>query len=264
MDTENLHGFKILHLVRHAQGVHNAAAEENLEALMSEDLIDAPLSPLGWQQVYGLKKLVYEHDMISRIELVITSPMSRTIQTAIGVFGSTGVENEVATEFSSIPTLAVELCRERLGVQPCNKRRSISKYKSLFPAVDFSLIESEDDNMWTTDYRETHEEVAARGMKFLEWLWTRKETEIAIVSHGVFLQDTLKALGKKSVNSLIQIDTIKRFQNCELRSVIINADESFMNSKSCGGIQYSLQFQSNGAEENGSDKEKTPQSVVFE
>ncbi|GLT60553.1 hypothetical protein SLA2020_333150 [Shorea laevis] len=277
MDTATaaqLQDFKILHLVRHAQGMHNVAAEENTDALESYDLLDAPLSTVGWQQVCDLRKFVYEHGLVERIELVITSPMLRTIQTAIGVFGSKGLANELdgapsmmdqdqnhtaIAAFSCIPVLAVELCRERLGVQPCNKRRSISKYKSLFQAVDFSLIESEDDSLWTADHRETHEEVAARGMKFIKWLWTRKEKEIAIVSHGVFLQDTLMALGTKS-NLPTKTDLFKRFQNCELRSVIIAGEslmslDSLANGKNCGRIQFSLQLPNAAAKENVTEKE---------
>lgn len=93
------------------------------------------------------------------------------------------------------------------GVHPCDQRRSISEYKPLFPAIDFSLasaplphqvikclvyylvdyptinlselltditltfmqIENEDDILWKADTREKNEEVAARGKKFLDW-----------------------------------------------------------------------------------------------
>ncbi|KDO67976.1 hypothetical protein CISIN_1g038365mg [Citrus sinensis] len=53
------------------------------------------------------------------------------------------------------------------GVHPCDKRRSISDYQFLFPAVDFSLIESDEDVLWKANVRETNEEVAARGLKFM-------------------------------------------------------------------------------------------------
>ncbi|KAM2323345.1 hypothetical protein PS1_020163 [Malus domestica] len=126
------------------------------------------------------------------------------MQTAVGVFGgeaytdgidvpplmvaNAGNSNHPAiSSLNSPPFIAVELCRELLGVHPCDKRRSISEYRPFFPAIDFSLIENEDDILWTPDIREKNEQVAARGLKFLNWLWTRKEKEIAIVSHGGFL-----------------------------------------------------------------------------
>ncbi|KAL3621026.1 hypothetical protein CASFOL_035938 [Castilleja foliolosa] len=33
----------------------------------------------------------------------------------------------------------------------CDKRRSISEYKCIFPGVDFSLIGSDDDSLWKDD-----------------------------------------------------------------------------------------------------------------
>ncbi|XP_058723934.1 phosphoglycerate mutase-like protein 1 isoform X2 [Vicia villosa] len=81
------------------------------------------------------------------------------------------------------------------GVHPCDKRRHITEYKKMFPAIDFSLIESDDDILWKPDIREKNEEVAARGLKFLEWLWTHKEKEIDVVTHSGFLFHTLSAFG---------------------------------------------------------------------
>ncbi|KAK8469060.1 hypothetical protein PHAVU_006G199001 [Phaseolus vulgaris] len=118
------------------------------------------------------------------------------------------------------PIVAVELCRERLGVHPCDKRRSISEYRSLFPAIDFSQIDSNEDTWWKTDVRETEEELAARGLKFMNWLGTRKEKEIAIVTHRSFLFHTLCAFGNYS-HHLEKKELSKPFANCELRSMVI-------------------------------------------
>ncbi|KAK2366313.1 Phosphoglycerate mutase family protein [Trifolium repens] len=46
-----LHHSKTIHLVRHAQGVHNVEGEKNHDAYLSDDLFDANLTPLGWKQV---------------------------------------------------------------------------------------------------------------------------------------------------------------------------------------------------------------------
>ncbi|KAJ0024966.1 hypothetical protein Pint_08546 [Pistacia integerrima] len=45
------HRCKTIHLVRHAQGIHNVAGEKSHDAYMSYDYFDAYLTPLGWQQV---------------------------------------------------------------------------------------------------------------------------------------------------------------------------------------------------------------------
>ncbi|TQE05767.1 hypothetical protein C1H46_008673 [Malus baccata] len=278
-----LHRCKTLHLVRHGQGIHNVEGAMNYKAYMKPEYFDAQLTPLGWQQVDNLRKHVHECGLSKRIELVITSPLLRTLQTAVGVFGGEGykdgmdvlplmVENAGNSERPSIsslncpPIIAVELCREHLGdpkptrllalqgsgkerlssikgvnpqllhiinlvaisniygrklsflrqgVHPCDSRRNISNYQFLFPA-----IETDEDVLWEADVRETTEEVAARGMKFMNWLWTRKEKEIAIVTHNGFLFHTLNALGN-DCHPLMKKEMSKHFANCELRSMII-------------------------------------------
>ncbi|KAH9605460.1 hypothetical protein KSS87_008331 [Heliosperma pusillum] len=179
-----LHRCKTIHLVRHAQGVHNIEGDKNYKAYMKPEFFDAPLTPLGWQQVDCLRKHVQACGLHKSIELVITSPLLRTMQTAVGVFGGEGYTgkmdvlplmvanagNSDRAAISSLncpPILAIELCREHLGVHPCDQRRHIHEYQCLFPAIDFSQIESDEDVLWKADVRETKAEVAERGMKFM-------------------------------------------------------------------------------------------------
>lgn len=167
------------------------------------------------------------------------------MQTAVGVFGGEGYADGIEapplmvanagesnhpaiSSLNSPPFVAVELCREHLGVHPCDRRRSISEYKPLFPAIDFSLIENDTDVLWTADVREKNEEVAARGQKFLNWLWSRKEKEIAVVTHSGFLYHTLSAFGNDCHPS-VKSEICTHFKNCELRSVVI-IDRSMMGS----------------------------------
>ncbi|XP_010548825.1 PREDICTED: phosphoglycerate mutase-like protein 2 isoform X2 [Tarenaya hassleriana] len=232
-----LHRCKTIHLVRHAQGIHNVEGEKNHDAYLSEELFDAQLTPLGWQQVDNLRKHVKESGLSKRIELVIVSPLLRTLQTAVGVFGGEGytervnapplmVTNAGKSNRAAIacldcpPFLAVELCREHLGVHPCDRRSNIIKYRELFPAVDFSLIETDEDVLWNPDIREKKEEVAARGVKFMDWLSTRKEKEIAVVTHSGFLYHTLCSFGNDSDPSL-KSEISRHFANCELRSMVL-------------------------------------------
>ncbi|OVA07318.1 Histidine phosphatase superfamily [Macleaya cordata] len=274
-----LHRCKTLHLVRHAQGIHNVEAEKDYNAYLSPALFDAPLTPLGWQQVDNLRKHVHVSGLAKRIDLVITSPMLRTMQTAVGVFGGEGyvdgmnvpplmvanAGNSDRSAYSSLscpPFIAVELCREHLGVRPCDKRRSISEYEPLFPAIDFSLIENDEDIWWKADIREPNEDVSARGMKFLNWLWTRKEKEIAVVTHSGFLFHTLKSFGN-GYHPLMKEEICKHFANCELRSMVI-VDRSMIGSDSSvtnypGKIPHGPDLPSEAAAEKHPDK-KLPNS----
>ncbi|KDP41526.1 hypothetical protein JCGZ_15933 [Jatropha curcas] len=263
-----LHRTKTIHLVRHAQGIHNVAGDKDYSAYLSEELFDAHLTPLGWEQVDNLHNHVKKCGLNKRIELVIVSPLLRTMQTAVGVFGggyTDGIEapplmmanagKSDRLAISSIncpPFVAVELCREHLGVHPCDRRRSITEYRPLFPAIDFSLIDSDADILWTADVREENEEVAARGQKFLNWLWTRKENEIAVVTHSGFLYHTLSAFGSDCHPS-VKSEICTHFKNCELRSVVI-VDRGMVGSDSAttnypGKVPHGLDLPSDVAAE---------------
>ncbi|KAL9172161.1 hypothetical protein ABFS82_03G027000 [Erythranthe guttata] len=249
-----MHRCKTIHLVRHAQGFHNVAGVKDHR---SPDFFDSQITPLGWDQVDNLRKHVHSLGLSTSIELVVVSPLLRTMQTAVGVFGGEGyvdgiidvpplmAENTNRPPISSLnspPFVAMELCRERLnsdalvlpshieylqGVNWCDKRRSISEYMTLFPAIDFSLIESDADTLWELDVRETDEDLAKRGLNFLKWLWTREEREIAVVTHSALLMHTLAAFGD-DCHPCVKNEMCKPFNNCELRPLVI-VDRSYTN-----------------------------------
>ncbi|XP_072090436.1 phosphoglycerate mutase-like protein 1 [Arachis hypogaea] len=106
------------------------------------------------------------------------------------------------------------------GVHPCDKRRSVSEYQFLFSTVDFLLTNSDEDIWWKANVRETKEELAAKGIKFMNWLWTRNEKEIAIVTHCGILFHTLNRF-ENYCNPLVKKEISKNFANCELRSMVI-------------------------------------------
>ncbi|KAK9930109.1 hypothetical protein M0R45_027165 [Rubus argutus] len=115
---------------------------------MSYDLFDAHLTPLGWQQVDNLRKHVQECGLAKKVDLVITSPLLRTMQTAVGVLLS----------YAGNIWVFIHVIREE----------ALASIGLFFPAIDFSLIENDDDILWTPDIREKNEEVGARGLKFFE------------------------------------------------------------------------------------------------
>ncbi|CAN1827434.1 Phosphoglycerate mutase-like protein 1 [Linum perenne] len=200
------HRCKTIHLVRHAQGVHNVEGDKNYKAYMSAQYFDAELTPLGWEQVDNLRTHVHASGLLDRIELVITSPLMRTLQTAVGVFGGGSYTDRVdglplmvanagnsgraaISSSNSPPIIAAELCREHFGVHPCDQRRSVSDYQFLFPAIDFSLIETDEDTVWKPDVRETTEELAARGLKFLNWFSNCELRSMVIVDRSMIGSD---------------------------------------------------------------------------
>ncbi|KAF4955743.1 hypothetical protein FGADI_4314 [Fusarium gaditjirri] len=66
----------IIHCVRHGQGVHNLS-------YANHDLPDPELTPLGEEQAQALTTRFPE---LANIELIVSSPLQRTIQTALLAF----------------------------------------------------------------------------------------------------------------------------------------------------------------------------------
>ncbi|KAI5067158.1 hypothetical protein GOP47_0018238 [Adiantum capillus-veneris] len=237
LSVHSLRNCKIIHLVRHAQGYHNVVGEQDYEAYMSYDYVDASVTPLGWDQVDRLRRHLEKINLTQKVELVVTSPLMRTMQTAVGAFGGPkfdesdsspplmvqngGGSNCPAVSSSGCPPfIAVELCREHMGVHPCDKRQSVSTYRTIFPSIDFSEIEVDDDTLWKPDVRETNSELIDRGTRFLEWLSRREEREIAVVSHSGFLTHLLRIWGQNCSVS-IQSKLRAGFNNCEMRSIVL-------------------------------------------
>ncbi|XP_024533110.1 phosphoglycerate mutase-like protein 1 isoform X1 [Selaginella moellendorffii] len=234
-----LHRCKIIHLVRHAQGFHNVAGEADYRAYESYEFLDASLTPMGWDQVARLRKHVMTSGIKEALGLVVVSPLTRTMQTAVGVFGGSDVKDGVKEEnpplmaegvgkaqhaaisSSGCPKfVAVEWCREHMGIHPCDKRSPIRDYKNLFPAIDFSEIETDEDTWWKCSSRETSEELHARGRKFIEWILNRDEKRIAVVSHSSYLIHLLELFGE-DCSPLVQQEIRSPYTNCELRTVVL-------------------------------------------
>jgi len=171
---------KIVHFVRHAEGIHNAAARDQPDDFWgslfnSPEMWDAPLNSAGKQQC----EVLMEHITRSGIEtdLVIVSPLTRTLQTAALSFG---------LACPKAPMLASELCRERIAVYTSEGRSNTSDLKRDWPKVDFSEITAETDPMF--ENKEEDDMVGARSLTFIDTLMARPESSIAVVSHSVFLQ----------------------------------------------------------------------------
>ena len=134
---------KLVFFVRHAEGYHNAANRDASFAALRKarasafcswkndnDLFDAQLTSVGIEQAKALNVKLRQPDGLQTLVppgqtlRVITSPLSRTIQTATYVFANTNVG-----KFS-----VSELCRETLGFPSPEARRSLTN-----PAPDAVL-----------------------------------------------------------------------------------------------------------------------------
>jgi len=240
---------KKVHFIRHAEGFHNVATSETgtNHCLLRGDnlakehsLYDSRLTPVGIEQAVSLKEILKNRPSGGRsftaFDLVVCSPLTRTCETARHVFGrgrkpgtpsflDEGEAPAGTAEFNAgipvpAPRIVVrEECRERYGRYVCDGRRSISEIAPEFPDFDFSEVIHNDD-VFFSDARESDEECCNRAVAFLEWLNSRPEKCIAVVTHSSFLRhlfgqfgDTLKDEDK---------DNLQRMAgNCELRSIVL-------------------------------------------
>ena len=178
--------YKVLHVLRHGTCVHN---EPNAHQLPPEALFDPSLTVQGVAQASAAKARV----QALRPELVLTSPLTRCLQTATAVMASSpgGGEGKGARH---VPIVALEMVREAYGVALPDKRRSTAELRAAFaPAVDLSAL-PDDDQLWTSSTRETLESVHGRARTLLQELLPRPERHILLVSHGVFLECLLQEL----------------------------------------------------------------------
>ena len=164
---------KNLYLIRHGQSLHNELFHKiGVKAFRIPATIDAPLTNEGHLQSIELGQSWQNKN---EIELVLVSPLTRTLDTAMNIFGDT-----------DIPMVSEEFLREYpIGEDTCNKRSSLTLLKNKYPRIDFNLI-SDQDTLWTSEYRETIDELEQRLDKMVKYLQNRKEINIAIVGHSSY------------------------------------------------------------------------------
>lgn len=231
---------KTVHFIRHGEGYHNVAGHADPELYRDEDYFDAHLTELGWRQAHALGHHIHKTKL--KVDLVVTSTLTRSIETAVGAFALAqwqadvgGVplmvaQSEDKGRVTAHPAMAAdgvpkfvstELCREHLGVHPCDRRRSRTFLRDTFPGVDFGEVEDEEDVQWSPTHRETHDEITSRGRAFMQWLYSRPEQHIAVVSHSSLLRHTLASYADVEAPSDVQQHLLQYFENCEMRSMVL-------------------------------------------
>jgi broad specificity phosphatase PhoE len=215
-----------VHFIRHAEGFHNAETQKtgNNYCLLRDDgksaqehpLYDSRLTPKGIQQAKDLRRILANRPSGGRsftaFDLVVVSPLTRTCETALHVFGHPRkpgvpaflcegeaphgtVEHSAGVKVPPPRFLVREECRERFGHYVCDGRRSIQEINEEFSDFDFSEVHSNEDTYYG-DQRESDEDCCARAVAFLEWLNSRPEKCIAVVTHSSFLRHLFGQFGK--------------------------------------------------------------------
>jgi broad specificity phosphatase PhoE len=177
--------------VRHGESTFNAAwAASPVDPLH----YDARLSALGREQVRQAREVVLRYP----VELVLVSPLTRALETAVGLFR----DHPAAPAIRIVPQL-----RERVE-NSCDVGRAPAQLASEFPALDFAHLPA----VWWHAEGEADERgvcvepdavVRARVDEFRRSLVVYDESLIAVVGHGTFLRHlTGRALANCEVAEL--------------------------------------------------------------
>ena len=166
--------------IRHGRAFHNVLSDKIGEKAFSlKESFDAPLVEEGILQA---KELGKNSKQLKKIDIVFVSPLTRTLQTAENIFEKNKIVRIVALDkMKEFPQ----------GIEICNKRRNRIELKEKFKKVDFSLLDSDSDQMWREDRYEKIEELKERIKEFKQFIMNENYNNIAIVSHNNFLKELL-------------------------------------------------------------------------
>lgn len=161
-------------LIRHGQSTFNAHHEATGQ---DPGHIDARLTDLGHRQVAAARA---QARTLGPLDLVISSPLTRALQTTLGLFGDTGLPVEVT-------------CRHREALDSyCDLGRTPAELAAEFPGLRFDHL---DERWWHDgphDHRglpvEPHDVFATRVAHFTDWLAAHPAARVAVVGHGTFFR----------------------------------------------------------------------------
>lgn len=164
-----------LYCIRHGESIHNILYNKyGMKVFTDKRYYDTDLTHKGFNQAINLgKNWLKKND----IELVIVSPLTRTLKTAMNIFGDT-----------NIPMIALDCVREYPNtLHTCNKRSNISFLQNVFNRIDFSQINVDFDPTWNEENNETIESLLNRINELHDFIEKQNYTNIALIGHNSFI-----------------------------------------------------------------------------
>ncbi len=183
-------------LVRHAEALHNKTRDSSLR--------DPGLSSLGAQQCEALREsLKRKLSKLPEVELIVVSPMRRTLQTASTALDwliEDGVKVEADADW------------QEFYDKPCDTGSPTSELEAQYPNFDFSTVDPIYPDKSSPNgkrYAHNRSAVLARAQLALHKLYGRPEKLIILVSHSAFMR--LAVTGAQFANADYRVfDFIKR------------------------------------------------------
>ena len=179
-------------LIRHGEALHNINFKIfGKDTYFDKKNLDAPLTNTGISQAKTLGNTwLYKNN----IDLILVSPLTRTLQTATNIFPE-----------NNIPMIALDSIKEYpQGKHTPNIRKNKNDLKELWKNIDFDLIEKNDRFIGK---KETEEQLNNRVQNVKNYIISINKKNIAIVSHSTFIN---KFLG----NELEDEDSYGTIEHC--------------------------------------------------
>ena len=215
--------------LRHGVAKHNLRDPLTGESpdLHNPSLWDPSLVQQGMQQALAVGERL--SDVIQQTELVVASPLTRCLQTAHLVFFP-GTAYQYKQQ-NPTPILCLEQVREAYGMHYPDKRRDKSFLQKHWPFVHFDPAMTETDEKWSESCRETLDDVVGRVTEFFQWLVQQEQTNIFVVSHGVWIECCFRAYFP------LMLKDGRRVHNCDVFvSEIVSKDGKFVRMQNLGKI----------------------------
>lgn len=191
---------KTLYWIRHGESLSNVSE-------LNYSIIDPNLTSNGIHQCMNLKKYLKTNKIITNIELVIVSPLERTLETCANII-------DIDSHNDSIKIISLDEIREHIN-EPCHKRKNIKEKKKKYPFINFDKITNDVDTMYKKfNGNEPKSNVISRCEWFINWLKKQKEKNILIITHGNFLLPMF-------IHVLTHTDNKNFFLNCEIRKTVL-------------------------------------------
>ena len=162
---------KTLYCIRHGTSEHNIRYKEVGDIAFNEKM-DTKLVDAG---IIESTNLGITWDKKDSIDIVIVSPLSRTLETCYNIFKNTSTNIVVLDDLIEYPQHS----------EICNRRMNKCIIEQQYPTFDFSQLPQ--DREWDTSKTETYKELKDRCYGVKEWILNRPEKNVCIVAHCSFL-----------------------------------------------------------------------------
>lgn len=163
--------------IRHGYSYHNMLSEKYGDiAYLMPECFNSPLLKQGIEEATKLRE--NELEKLKEIDIVLVSPLIRTLQTAQIIFG--GLNKNM---------LVLDILKEYSDTtaETPNKRKNKTELMIEFPEFNYTELNTEEDLSWNSERFETIEELTNRITTFIEYLKDININNICVVGHTDFL-----------------------------------------------------------------------------